>query len=392
MKIAFFSDAYIPVPSGTAVSIETLRTALNRMGHKVYIFAPKFPDWKDNNKFVSRMPAKFYSGEYRPKSFPLKFYTPEQISKMNFDIVHAHYFFDAFPYPIKFAENANAPLVTTFHRHFPEFYRRKTGLSSAQTNFERYQSRLINFANHSNIVVATSNYSKKYLKNLGVASDIETIPIGTYSQDFISIPQNILKSKYKIDPADKIILLVCSIEKESNLESIIKNFKSIWKAVDGVHLLIVGGGDRLDFLQEATSRLAYGKKITFTGPMPKNVINKFYGACDILIQPSNLDPQPLCVLESLTAGTPVVTQENCAAAEFVTDNQDGFVASARSDDFYEKIATLLIKDSTRLSFSLKARINSQRFKAFNLAHNLLELYESEISQKQLKSNRIKWKS
>jgi glycosyltransferase involved in cell wall biosynthesis len=391
MNIAFFSDAYVPVPSGTAVSMETLRISLEKMGHRVYIFAPKYAQWKKDGDFVARLPAKFYAGEYRPKIFPTKFYTPSQIKKLKIDIVHAHYFFDAFTYPIKFAEIINAPLITTFYRHFPEFNRKKAGFTSAQVNFERSQKKLTKFANQSDLVVANSEYSKKYLKTLGVATDIEVVPIGIFVKDFIAIPQNVLKSKYKIAPKDKILLLVSSVEKDGYISQVLKNFKQVWRAMENVHLIIVGGGDGLGYFKEAVSRLPYGKKITLTGALPKNVVNKFYGACDILINPADFDPQPLSVLESLAAGTPVVTQAHCAGSEFVTDNQDGFVATDK-EDFYEKIISLLMKDNLRLNFSIKARLNSQRFKAFNLAHNLLELYESEISHKHNNSKLIKWKS
>jgi glycosyltransferase involved in cell wall biosynthesis len=391
MNIAFFSDAYVPVPSGAAVSVETLRISLEKMGHHVYIFAPKYTGWKKDGIHVARMPAKFYKGEYRPKVFPSKFYTTPQIEKLKIDIVHTHYFFDAFPYPAKFAQIAGAPLITTFYRHFPEFNRKKTGLSSAQSNFEKSQLKLTSFANKSDLIVANSNYSKKYLKNLGVATDIEVVPIGIFTKDFISIPQNVLKTKYNIAPKDKILMLVSSIEKDDCILKVIKNFRQIWRAIGDVHLLIVGGGDDLKYFAEVASRLPYGKKITFTGALPKNVVNKFYGACDVLINPANLDPQPLSVIEALGAGTPVVTELQGAGGEFVTDNQDGFIAS-NDEDFYEKITSLLIKDNVRLNFSLKARINSQRFKAFNFAHNLLELYESEINHKASNSKLIKWKS
>ena len=51
MRIAFFTNNYLPRPSGVAHAIENLRIELENLGHDVFIFAPKYSKTdKENNK------------------------------------------------------------------------------------------------------------------------------------------------------------------------------------------------------------------------------------------------------------------------------------------------------------------------------------------------------
>ncbi len=58
MRIGFFSDFYLPRADGIAYSIESFRIELEKMGHEVFIIAPK-PTirHKDANKHILRFPA-----------------------------------------------------------------------------------------------------------------------------------------------------------------------------------------------------------------------------------------------------------------------------------------------------------------------------------------------
>src|SRR5450830_1085624 len=113
MKIAFVSDAYVPVPSGVAVSMETLRLGLERLGHTVYIFAVRYPGYRDVNRRVVRLPAFFSRQEkYRPTVWPvLTSINKDKIKHLGIDIVHSHYYFDFFDLAPRLAKTVGAPLV-----------------------------------------------------------------------------------------------------------------------------------------------------------------------------------------------------------------------------------------------------------------------------------------
>ena len=213
------SDAYVPVPSGAAVSIETLRLALERLGHTVYIFAPHFPTYKDSNSHVARLPALFASREkYRPVKWPV-FTTlkPNRIAELKLDIVHSHYFFDTFELAVRLAKLADVPLVGTFYRILPEIARKKSFWSSAQKNSEKVLLKTINYANRCDQLVSLSQESKKYLEEFSVSTPIENIPVGIFPKDFVALPSDAIKERFKIPKTHKLILFVGRVDDDSNL-------------------------------------------------------------------------------------------------------------------------------------------------------------------------------
>lgn len=382
MRIAFVSDAYIPVPTGVAVSLQTLKVSLEKMGHTVYVFAPDYFGFKDHDPHVARLPAIFsFKEKYRPTKWPLVKIKPRQVEKLKIDIVHSHYFFKNFDFALKLAKAAEAPLVASVYQVFPEIAKLKpTFLQSAQSAYDKSLNEMVSYLNKCQAIIALSNSSKKYLSAFPINSTIETIPIGIFPKDFAGFPPQTVKSKFEIPQERKIVLYVGRIEDDKNLKFLLKSFKNIWKAIDDVHLLIVGGGSKLKYYQQISAMLPYNKFITFTGYLPKSYVNKIYATADVLAYPAQLDPQPLAVLESLAAGTPVVAVKGLGAQDFISENIDGFVTRHDLTDFSDKIIELLRRDKMRMEFSLNARREVQAFRSSNLTGDLVKFYEQILDQ------------
>ncbi len=360
--------------------METLRVALERLGHTVYVFAPKYPGFKDSNPRVARFPAIFSSHEkYRPRIWPVFTSTSSsKISRLKLDIVHSHYFFDLFDFAPRIARVAQVPLIHTFYRIFPESERKKSFFSSAQRNAEKALYKTVRYANQCDSIISLSKNSKKYLENLQISTPIENIPIGIFPKDFTSLPTQAIHEKFSIPQAEKLILFVGRLDDESNFTLLLKSFKKVWRAIEEVHLLVIGGGKNLRFYQQQAAAQPFAKFVTFTGYMAKNKVNKIFGAADVFVYPKKSDPEPLVILESLASGTPVVAVSGFGAQEYVTNNVDGLVTAANEDDFADGIIELLRRDKMRLDFSLRARSEARQFASSNLTRDLVNLYDSQI--------------
>lgn len=93
MNIAYFTDNYLPQPSGIATSVDHFARFLRKLGHKVYIFAPKVKGYKDEGDFVFRLPSvrvmpNLPDGARLPLPFP--YHSFWKTIEVDFDIVHAH--------------------------------------------------------------------------------------------------------------------------------------------------------------------------------------------------------------------------------------------------------------------------------------------------------------
>ncbi|MCX6809644.1 MAG: glycosyltransferase [Candidatus Berkelbacteria bacterium] len=384
MKIAFVCDAYIPVPSGTAVSVETLRITFEKLGHQVYIFAPKYRGLKVKEKRVARLPGIFkLSDKYHPRIWPTANPSKELIKKLKIDIVHSHYFFSTFPFAKKLADFCGAPLVNTYYKVMPEYARQFPDKFSfgLRSNYSKVFDKVLRYSNSCDQIVALSQTSKEYYIDMGVNVPIEVLPVGIFPKDYISYPPNAMKERFKIPENRKVLLYVARLEPDCNFVFLLKAFKKIWRAIDDVHLLIIGGGSKLDEYRQIARHQTFGKFVTLAGYLPKNQVNRIYGTADVFIYPKTLDPQPLVVLESMAAGTPVVCARGFGAQEFVSGDEDGLVSKPTIEDFSEKTIDILRRDKMRLELSMRARVNVKNFKASNLTQDLLHLYETLKKQK-----------
>ncbi len=380
MRIAFVCDSYVPVPNGTAVSVLSLKRSLEKLGHTVYVFAPEVKGYHDSDRYVIRLPAIYkMSKKQEPRVWPKSSVSREQIKKLELDIVHSHYFFDLFPFAHRLARAMNIPLVHTFYKIFPEYARINPHfMSSPQRSCERLIAKTIKYSEQCDQIVALSGTSKKYFQSLGISTSIKTVPVGIFTKDFISLPSETIKTRYKIPLKSKLLLFVGSVDDSSNIKFLLRSFHKIWRAVEDVHLMIIGGGDKLYDFRRAITDQPYAKFATFTGPMPKAHVNKIFGAADMLVYPQRLDPEPLVIIESLASGTPVVAVKGFGAQDFIEENQDGLLTDFTVEDFSDKVIALCRRDKMRLDFSMKARLNARKFRASNTTGDLLDLYHEVI--------------
>lgn len=368
MRILFVTDSYVPVPSGVTVSVETLRLSLEKLGHDVLIIAPKYPGWNKKEHKVARLPGLFRPFEkFRPSFWPTVALNKSRLKEMKIDLVHSHFNFSLFDYPKELSKYLNIPLVNTIY-----------GFSQGQ-NKTPTNKKLIAYANCCDLNIALSSTSKQYLSQMTIHSPIDVLPVGVFPKDFTSFPPEAVRKKFDIPKNRKIILYVGAIDSDSSISFLIKAFKKVWKALeDDVHLLIIGGGRYFKKYKSAVAASALREFITFTDYLPKNQVNKIYAVADTLAYTDRLDPQPLVILESLCAGTPVVATRGMGAQNFVKNNEDGLITTYNADDFSEKLIQMLKKDRMRLDFSLKARINARRFRASILTQELVDLYNSTL--------------
>lgn len=382
MRIAFVTDAYIPVPCGVAVSVETLRLSLEKLGHDVYIIAPKYAGWKDSHRRVARLSGVFHpTNPHKPVIWPTSTISRKKIQSLKFDVVHSHYYFNYFDLAQRVAKAANAPLVDTVYKVFPEHAKANPStILGKQGSFEKSLKKMVNYLNGCDQIIAPSRMTKKYLNRYNVSPNIDVIPVGIFPGDFSSFPPETVKEKLKIPLKRKLVLYVGDITDENNIKFLFRSFKKVWHAIEDVHLLVIGSGNKLHDIKHAIAKEQFAKFVTFTGHLPKKQVNKIFGACDLLAYPCRLDPEPLVILESLASGTPVVAVEGMGAQDFVNNNENGYVCEPTIEDFSEKIIDLLRRDGLRMQFSMRARSASRDFRTSNLTADLLNSYENAISK------------
>ena len=120
MRIAFFIDDYLPSVHGVATSTATFRAALERMGHEVYVVAPKAEGYEETDDHVIRLSSSRY---YVFDSREVATIYPglaRRFDAYDFDIVHSQTQFSLGVLAHWVAKRQNIPHVTTIHTLYTE--------------------------------------------------------------------------------------------------------------------------------------------------------------------------------------------------------------------------------------------------------------------------------
>ena len=91
MKIAVFSDSYKPYVSGVVNSLDTFGRELRKMGHMLYVFAPAYPGYADDEPGIFRFlsVAAPTNPDYR-LAIPLSPAVGRRLRELQVDVVHTH--------------------------------------------------------------------------------------------------------------------------------------------------------------------------------------------------------------------------------------------------------------------------------------------------------------
>lgn len=159
-------------------------------------------------------------------------------------------------------------------------------------------------------------YEKKYpfLRN-----KIRVIPVGI-SDEFRPLNKTELRNKYGFMRDEKLILYVGRLEKEKQVDQIIRSFREL-----DAKLIIVGEGREEVSLKNLVNDLDLDNIIFMRG-MAHNQMPEIMNCADALVLFSKHEGMPTVVLEALACGKPVVSSDVGDVRKVVIDNKTGFIA------------------------------------------------------------------
>lgn len=379
MRIGIFTECYKPVMNGVAVSVETFKKALEERGHEVFVFCPDHPD-AETEHHVYRFPSfEDKKGRLYPVTLPFleleKTYLPEIVLE-KLDIVHAQHMFTMGRMARYVARKYKKPLVYTYHTLIAE-YTHYAGIFSPIVHWY-----LINmskrFCNTCTQMITPSFAMAKILKSYGVHAPIETIMTGIDPEHYKRYGSEVFRKKYDIPRGNKILLYLSRIAKEKNIDFLFKSFVDIQKDYPACNLVMVGGGPEEEWCKERVEELGIEDKVIFTGMLPKEEANKFFGMADLFVFPSISETQGIVVAEAMAAGTPPVAVGKMGPTELIHDGKDGYLTKLNVNDFTDKTLKLLKDEKLREKFAHNGLLRVDEFSIDTSVEKLIKLYKRLI--------------
>jgi 1,2-diacylglycerol 3-alpha-glucosyltransferase len=382
MKIALFSDTYLPSKNGVATSLAQLKRELTLLGHTVYIYTAKEPDAKaEDNVFRSSSIDIHLKIDSRVAFANIPRITAK-IKKDNIDIIHTHTEFTMGLTGRYIARHLGIPHIHTVHTMWDEYrhYFAKNIISNRILSTARVDSMFRSFVSRCTALVCPSSKAQAYLKKLGISRSY-IINNGVDAEVFkksISPEEKLsLRQKLGLNADDIIVLFVGRIAKEKRaveLYGVIKQAVAVNPSIKG---LFIGQGPDLAALQQQAAKDGMESTVILTGYLPYDEIFKYYAIADIYATVSLSEVQPMTVIEALIAGLPVIARSDLAYVDMVIPEKNGFLTGT-DEETVAKIVMLAADKEPREAFSAKSREHSLNFSAHRQAMEMAELYKKAI--------------
>jgi len=127
-------------------------------------------------------------------------------------------------------------------------------------------------------------------------------------------------------PLRPVFLSNRNLESHYGVDRVLRAFAIIQESIPHASLTVAGDGSQRQTLKALAQELNL-QNIQFTGQIAPADIADVYDAADIFLNGSEIDNQPLSILEAFSCGLPVVTTDAGGIPDIVQDQRTGMVVS-----------------------------------------------------------------
>lgn len=386
MNIGIFTNCYLPLVNGVVGAIGLLRKGFIEQGHQVFIFAPGYDDYRDQEDNVFRYPAVDLTRKVKfPVAIPFSPRMNRFIRNSQLDIIHSHHPFVLGPAALRAGRRKRIPVVYTFHTQYDQYSHYIPLPGTLVRGFARFQVKRYCLA--VDRVTTPAESARRLLESYGITKPVKVIPNPTDLAKFRNQNGNLIRQKYGLGKA-KLLINVGRVAPEKNLAFLLTAFQYIIRAKpdpdspdSGIRLLIVGDGPELPNLRKLAESLGIAGQVIFTGLVDSADIPSYLAAADLFVMSSTTEVKPLAQLEALAAGVPIVSVSAPGADDTIIHDDNGLLAPQNTKEFAEAILGL-IDDPERLHrYRTAALKTAANYSYEKVAADYSEMYRELISQK-----------
>src|SRR5579863_9756169 len=351
MRIALFTETFIPKVDGIVTTLCQTVRQLRELGHEVLIFAPEggireFEGFRIIGMKSSSFPL------YPELRLALPHASMRQVL-INFrpDVLHV-----AEPALLGIAglyyaggKNGGAlhvPLVISYHTDLPRYlhYYRLGFLEPHVWKILRLRH------NRASVNLCTSTKMLEELRSHG----IERVALwpGGVDADLFNPSRRCMEIRDQLTqghPDSPLLMYVGRLSAEKDIESL----KPVLQAFPQARLALIGDGPHRKALE---SHFA-GLPVFFTGFLLGNELASAYASSDIFLMPSRTETLGLVVLEAMSSGLPVVAVRAGGIPDMIEDRVTGYLFDTE-DEAITIVGELLNSKPKRCAVGRAAREHS----------------------------------
>ncbi|EGJ34506.1 MULTISPECIES: glycosyltransferase family 1 protein [Moorena] len=375
MRIAFFTETFLPKVDGIVTRLRHTVEHLQRNGDQVLVICPEGG-------------LKTYKGAkiYGVSGFPLPLYPELKLAlprpsiggvleKFQPDLIHVVNPAVLGLGGLYYAKVMNIPLVASYHTHLPQ-YLQHYGLGM----LEGVMWELIKVShNQAELNLCTSNAMVQELRDHGV----ERVDLWQRGVDTETFQPELASSQMRShlsqgNPDSPILLYVGRLSAEKEIERI----KLVLEAIPNACLALVGDGPHR---KELEAHFA-GTPTHFVGYLTGTTLGSAFASADAFIFPSRTETLGLVLLEAMAAGCPVVAANSGGIPDIVTDGMNGYLYDP-ADEQGAIAATqrLLAQQQERETLRRNARAEAERWSWSAATRQLQHYYQTIVFSESMSS-------
>lgn len=370
MRIALFTETFLPKVDGIVTRLSHTVDHLQRMGDEVLVFSPdggltEYKGAKING--VPGFPLPLYPELKLALPRPsirqaLEGFRPDLIHLVNPAVLGLG--------GLYYAKSLGVPLVASYHTHLPK-YLEHYGLGM----LEGLLWELLKLAhNQAMINLVTSTAMQEALETQG----IERVTVwqkGVDTELFVPDLASVEMRSHLTQghPEAPLLLYVGRLSAEKEIDRI----KPVLEAIPGARLALVGDGP----FRAELEKIFADTPTFFAGYMTGQTLGSAFASADAFVFPSRTETLGLVLLEAMAAGCPVIAANAGGIPDIVTDGVNGYLFDP-ADDKGAIAATrrLLANPAEKETLRRNARQEAERWGWAAATQQLRGFYHNTLMQ------------
>ncbi|GAA2183794.1 glycosyltransferase family 1 protein [Brooklawnia cerclae] len=371
MRIAMFTEVFLPKIDGVVTRVLRTLDELSEMGHEVLVFAPGDP-------------PPYYAGfeVVRVRSLPFRPVYPEvrvglptpriaeRMVDFRPDVVHAVNPVWLAAYGVLSAEHRDRPLLASYHTQVAS-YTRKMHLGWLEGTAQRWTRSLHNRAE---VNLCTS----PQMVDAAIAAGVKRVDLWPKAVDTKTYRPDArtdrMRRRLTDDHPDMpLAIYVGRMSNEKGIDDLLEPVHRL----RGVRFAFVGSGPARERLQHAFA----GTNTVFTGYLTGHELAEAYASADMFVFPSTTETLGFAGLEAMASGVPVIGARAGGIPHLFDDGVEGILFTPHdADEIMAAISRLVDDEPLRRRMGEAARIATNKYTWRASTEALVGFYELAIDR------------
>lgn len=277
------------------------------------------------------------------------------------DIIHAHCSLWGGYVSMIISKKYHIPYIITEHST-------KYGLNTT-TNLENRITRKV-FLEASSVIVVSNPFKRLLTEKFNLnENNIQVIP-NFINTDFFYNFDKKEKNKFQF-------LTICYLNPKKRIDRLIKAFTKEFKG-DKRYILKIGGkGDAEENLMNLVKKLEMEKQILFLGELSRYEVRENIWKSNCFVLPSDVETFGVVLIESLSAGIPVISTKSGGPEDIVTP-QNGYLVERSEEQLRIALRKIVNNEKLFNPEQIRKKIIN-KFSNIAVSKQIIEVYNKSCS-------------